>query len=90
MAFDCCEGEVVEVNLSWTRKKMKEKQTQPPNNVFGQSADRTEAGGWMMGDFPWTFIIVMSQNGQGTSFAGWCGNVHVHSTYGKIEGNAGG
>lgn len=31
----------------------------------------------------------MSQNGQEVSFAGRYGNVHVHSTYGKIEGKAG-
>lgn len=82
MAFDYHEDEVTEVNLYYTREKMWGKCRQiSPQQYLGESADGRMKD---QGFFHTPFIIVMSQNGQGPSFAGQCYNVHVRCRYGKI------
>lgn len=66
-----------------------------PNNMPGKVLTGPSLEKWKIQIFSWTFIIVMSQNGQGASFAGRCGNVHVvqqvwkdrvASREGRVEG----
>lgn len=85
VAFDYREDEATKVNLGWTREKMS---ALFPQQYLGESADGAEPAEGKIGALSRTFIIVMSQTGQGASFAGWCDNARVRSRYGKIEKRA--